>query len=264
MTKRVRSDRRPYGIRPASLIQVKSQSALDNLSRYEQVSRQFAQEFPQIAWGLGQRLWIPCVLSPHTGRQDNTMTAPTNDATAADSSIFCGSDYDSEFATSVGYDIPMYDDDYFDALPITMTPTTMSPIEQPGNSDAFTPPDPDADYVSSCSLEALTSQLLWYNQVQESCYNHTMQYRNEGQMEEQCDGPWPMDSESLTTQPVEQREPSDFGNRDLAEASSVDRDRMNQIMIDLNQLGSRLREDARRQLDVISDEFVSAEGLAVF
>ncbi|UKZ54701.1 hypothetical protein TrVGV298_008513 [Trichoderma virens] len=251
MTKRVRSDRRPYDIRPVSLIrpgQAKSQDALDNLSRYEEVSRQFAQEFPQLARSLEQHHWIPCFLSPNTGRQENSTTALADDATAADSSAcpIRGMVDDSEFATSAGYDISMHsDEDYcVGALPLAMITATSSPFERLGNADSFTPPDSEVDSDPSYDPETLTSQLLWHNQVKESRYNCAQQGKNGRKMEKQ----------SLVTPPVEQRDSNDFDNKALAEASCVDRDKMNQIIMDLNQLGTRLHQDARRQLDVINGD----------
>ncbi|KAL7912741.1 hypothetical protein GGI35DRAFT_261122 [Trichoderma velutinum] len=260
MTKRACSDRRPYDIRPVSLIrfgQVKSQDALDNLSRYEEVSRQFAQEFPQIAWSLEQHSWIPCFLSPNTGRQENRTTAPAGDTIAADSiaSPIDGLAYDPEFAITAGYDISMYSgDNYFDYLPFTTTTAATSPSQQPSNPDLLTPPGSDADFGSTCDLKTLTSPLLWYNEIQESNYNHSLQNWIAKQAKKQRERLSPTTSESLFTPPVEQRGSGGFGSEALVEASQVDRDRMNQILINLNQLESRLREDARRQLDVISDD----------
>lgn len=263
MTKRVRSDRRPYDIRPVSLIRldkVQSQDALDNLSRYEAVSRQFAQEFPQMAWNLGQRPWIPCFPSlRYTGPQEN-RTMASADATSADTSAIRGPACGSEFMTSAVYNLSTHSDDAdFNALPTTMTTATMSPAEQPGNLDSLT--SPDTGFDPSCGLEALTSQFLWQNYAQESCYNRAMQMmqnRNEDQMQGKWDEPCLMASESLFTQPVEQgttpssqRDSSDVDDEALAENSCVGRNKINQIIIDLNQLGNRLREDARRQLDTI-------------
>ncbi|KAL6826841.1 hypothetical protein J3E69DRAFT_332321 [Trichoderma sp. SZMC 28015] len=260
MTKRACSDRRPYDIRPVSLIrfgQVQSQDALDNLSRYEEVSRQFAQEFPQIAWGLGQHSWIPCFLSPNTGRQESRTTAPADGAIAADSvaGLNGGLAYDSQFTNTAGYGISMYiDDNCFDALPFAMTTATASPTEQSSNSDSFTPPGSDADFDPTCDLTTTASQPLWYDGIQESTYNQSLQNWNAKQAKKQWDRANPTNSESLVAPSVEQRGSGGFKNEALAETSQVEKDRMNQIMINLNQLGSRLSEDARRQLDVISDE----------
>ncbi|KAL7937439.1 hypothetical protein V8C35DRAFT_292525 [Trichoderma chlorosporum] len=260
MTKRFRSDRQPYDIRPVSLIRsgrVQSQEALDNLSRYEEVSRQFAQEFPHVAWSLEQQSWIPWFLSPITGRQNRATAALAGGSRAADSSTspMNGLAYDSEFASSIGCDVPRnFGGDFFDALPYAMTTATASPADQQGNPDPLTPPDTDSDSGSPCDLDALTSQLLWHNEVQELIYNRALQSRNEEQIRNQWSGQYPTIAGSLATQPIEERESSDMSNKAPAEAYRVDRDEMNQIMIDLNQLGSRLREDARRQLDVISDD----------
>ncbi|KAL6808994.1 hypothetical protein GGI42DRAFT_228054 [Trichoderma sp. SZMC 28013] len=260
MTKRACSDRRPYDIRPVSLIrsgQVQSQDALDNLSRYEEVSRQFAQEFPQIARDLGQHSWIPCLLSPNTGRQESRTTAPADGAMAADSvaSPISGLAYDSQFATTAGYDISMYiDDNCFDALPFATTTATTSPTGQSSDPDSFTPPGSDADFDPTCDLKTSTSQPLWYDELQDPKYNHSLQNWNTKQTKKQWDGSNQTIPESLNIPPVEQTRSGDLDNETLAESSQVDQDRMNQIMINLNQLESRLREDVRRQLDVISDD----------
>ncbi|KAL6698974.1 hypothetical protein J3F84DRAFT_364519 [Trichoderma pleuroticola] len=270
MTKRACSDRRPSDIRPVSRIrlgQVQSQDALDNLSRYE-VSRQFAQEFPQIAWSLGQHSWIPCFLSPNAGRQESRTTAPADGAIAADSiaSPIGGLAYDSQFATTAGHDISMYiDDNCFDARPFAMTTASTSPTEQSSDPDSFTPPGSDADFDPTCNLKTSTSQPLWYDGIQESKYNRSLQNWNAEQTRKQWDRPSPTIPESLVVPPVEQTRSGGLDNEALAEASQVDRDRMNQIMINLNQLESRLREDVRRQLDVISDDMClsSSERVAV-
>ncbi|KAK4067085.1 uncharacterized protein Triagg1_7813 [Trichoderma aggressivum f. europaeum] len=260
MTKRACSDRRPYDTRPVSLIrsgQVQSQDALDNLSRYEEVSRQFAQEFPQIARSIEQHSWIPCFLSPNTGRQESRATAPADGAMAADSiaSPIGGLAYDSQFATTAGYDISMYiDDNCFDALPFATTTATTSPTEQSSDPDSFTPPGSDADFDPTCNLQTSASQPLWYDELEESRYNHPLQNWNAEQTEKQWDGPNQTISESLIAPPVEHTRSSDLDDEALAEASQVDQDRINQIMINLNQLESRLREDVRRQLDVISND----------
>lgn len=260
MTKRACSDRRSYDIRSVSLIrfgQVQSQDALDNLSRYEEVSRQFAQEFPQIAWGLGQHSWIPCFLSPNTGRQESRTTAPADDATAADSlaSPVSGLAYDSQFTNTAGDDISMYiDGNCFDALPFATTTATTSPTEQSSDPDSFTPPGSDGYFDPTCDLTTTASQSLWYDGIQESTYNQSLQNWNTKQTKKQWDGLNPENSESLVAPSVEQRGSGGFDNEALAETSQVEKDRMNQIMINLDQLGSRLSEDTRRQLDVISDD----------
>ncbi|KAF3069149.1 hypothetical protein CFAM422_007142 [Trichoderma lentiforme] len=260
MTKRACSDRRPYDIRPVSLIrfsQVQSQDALDNLSRYEEVSRQFAQEFPQIARSLGQHSWIPCFLSPNTGRQESRTTAPADGAIAADSiaSPVSGLAYDSQFTNTAGYDISMYiDDNFFDSLPFATTTATTSPTEQSSDPDSFTPPGSDGDFDPTCDLTTTHSQPLWYDETQEPKYNQSPQNWNAKQTKKQWNKANPTIPQSLVTPPVEQRRSGGFDNQALAEASQVEKVRMNQIMINLNQLESRLREDVRRQLDVISDD----------
>ncbi|KAK4067899.1 hypothetical protein Trihar35433_6459 [Trichoderma harzianum] len=261
MTKRTYSDRRPYETRPVSLKRfVKSQEALDNLSRYEEVSRQFAQEFPQIAWSLAQHSWIPCFLSPNTGRQENRTTAPADVTIAADSKVASptgGLAYDSEVAATADYDISMYiDDNCFDDLTFTPTSASSSPTEQPGHPDSFTPPESDTDFYPTCDLKTLTSQLFQYNEVQESKYgyNCSLQNWNAEQRGEQRKRPCTTISKSLAAPPVEPMGSDNLDNEALADASQVDKDRMNQIMIDLNQLESRLRGDARRQLDAIIGE----------
>ncbi|KAL6871104.1 hypothetical protein J3F83DRAFT_642180 [Trichoderma novae-zelandiae] len=245
MTKRVRSDGRPCDVRPVSLM---NPDAPDTMSRYEQVSRQFAQEFPQMAWGLGQRPWISWFLSSGTGRQGNKNTAPADDgdgATAAGPSSIGGSDADSEFVTSAKHNPPMYNDDaYFDALYIAMTMSASSPATQTG--DPASPTAPDAGFDPSCDLEALALRLLWQIQMQELRYRRAMRNANEEQA---------MPSERDFAQPVERREPREFESRaPVGRIPRVGGDRLNRIKIELGKLGSRLREDARKQLDVISDD----------
>ncbi|KAM0258282.1 hypothetical protein ACHAQJ_003924 [Trichoderma viride] len=262
MTKRksVRSDRRPYDIRPVSQIRlnkVMSQDALDRLSRYEEVNRQFAEEFPQMAWKFGDRSWIPSFLSPHTERQENVTAASADNTMSLGASTVHVPVHDFEFITSIDYTLSTHSDDAdLDVLSTTMSPLTATittPSDLSDNSDSFA--------SLAADFDPLNSLLPWHDQSQEPCYNHAIQNNSECGMEEQerLDGSGLMVSTSFFEQPAEQSimpspegEPDDFENEALAEESSVDSMNMNQIMLNLNQLGSRLREDARRQLDAIT------------
>lgn len=240
MTKRVRSDRRPLDARSGSLM---SADALENRPRYEEASRQFAQGIPQMAWGLGQRPWIPWFLSPrNTGLQGNSNAHSADDdsdAIATDSSSTeCESDRNSESASSANQNPSMYDNDaYFDALYIATATATSpwSPSEQTGSPASSAPPNAEFDH--SYDLGTLALRLLWQNQIQELRYLRAAQIRDQDQARV---------PEHNFTQPVERREPR--------QSDMVDGERLNRIMSDLGKLGTRLREDARKQLDVISDD----------
>ncbi|PTB67470.1 hypothetical protein BBK36DRAFT_1158307 [Trichoderma citrinoviride] len=116
-----------------------------------------------------------------------------------------------------------------------MTTSASSPDEQTG--DPASPTSPDTGFDPSCDLEALALRLLWQNQIQELQSRRATQIRDQ----EQARPP-----EHSFTHPVERRE--------SRQSEIVEGDRLDQIMSDLGKLGVRLREDARRQLDVISDD----------
>ncbi|KAL6910352.1 hypothetical protein GGI43DRAFT_8575 [Trichoderma evansii] len=261
-TKNGSSDRRPYDIRRVSRMQPNkalSQDALDKLSLYEEVNRQFAQEFPQTTWK-------PCLLSPHSEQQEYMTTASADNATSTGTSAVHMSAHDYEFITLADYSLPIHNDAVdFDILSATTSPFTApftSPSELSDTSDPFA--TLSADFEPLWDLDAMDSLLPWNSiQVQGSCYcAHALQNKGkcEANEQEQLEGSRLMVPPPLFEQPPEhntilypEREPRDSENDVIDEESCVDRKNMNQIIFNLNQLGSRLRNDARRQLDVISD-----------
>ncbi|KAL7795209.1 hypothetical protein V8C37DRAFT_374854 [Trichoderma ceciliae] len=277
MTKRVNSDRRPYDTRPVSRIRldkVVSQDALDSLSRYEEVNRQFAQEFPQMACNLRHLSWIPWFLSPHTEAQENKIAAaPADNATSTGDPASHMPTCDFDFTTSAGCSLSIHnnasDSDILSTIVTSLTTAATTP-ESSDNSDPHTPID--VDFYPSYDLDALSSPLPWHDQdqPQESGHGHAVHGQIGGGTEEYWDESYLMSSTSRFRQAVEQStmlspgggggggggggESSDYDNEALAEQSCLDNKKMNQIMVNLNRLGSRLREDARRQLDVISDD----------
>ncbi|KAH0494295.1 hypothetical protein TgHK011_000920 [Trichoderma gracile] len=238
MTKRVRSEPRPLDVRPSTIM---GTDAPDDRSRYEEVSRHLAQEIPQMAWGLGQQPRVPWLLSARNaalrGNETGGSADDDNGAKATDSSSAeCESDSESEFATSADQNPSMYDDDaYFDALYIAMATSASSPGEQTRSPASSTPPKPDLNH--SCDLEAMALRLLWQNQIHELRYRHATQSRDQEQARPR---------EHSLTLPVERREPR--------QSDIVGDERLNRIMSDLRKLGTQLREDARKQLDVINDD----------
>jgi hypothetical protein len=247
-----------------------SQDALDRLSRYEEVNRQFAQEFPQMAWKFGQCSWLPRFLSPYTEPQENRTTTSADNAPSLGASTVHVPIHDFEFITSTDCNLSTHNDDTdFDILSAIMTPlsaSTTSSSELSDNSDPIG--TLVADFDPSCDFDALSSLFPWQNQVQEPCYNHAIQSKTEGELEEyeRLNGLGLLTVSTLFfEQPVEQStmqssegESSDFENEALGEESRVDSKNMNQIMLNLNQLGSRLREDTRRQLDAMSGGYAAS------
>ncbi|OTA07039.1 hypothetical protein A9Z42_0078480 [Trichoderma parareesei] len=233
MTKRVRSERRPLDVRPTT-------DALENGSRYEEVG----QEMSQMAWGLAERPWIPWLLSARNsalrGNETEVSAADNNGGIATDaSSAECESDPDSEFAASENQNPSTYDDDaYLNALYIAMATSASSSGEQTRSPASSSPPNADLNH--SCDLEALALRLLWQNQIQELRYRRATQIRNQGQARP---------PEHNFTQQAERRE--------SRQAEVEADDRLSQIMSDLRKLGTQLREDARKQLDVISDDIAA-------
>ncbi|RFU80988.1 hypothetical protein TARUN_1273 [Trichoderma arundinaceum] len=268
---RIGSDRRPYDIRPVSLIQLEkivSQDALNRLSRYEEVNRQFEQVFPQMARKL-ERPWILWFLSLHAKRQEDMTITAADFSTSPYPQTLHAPVGDFALTGSAGQSPSMEGADFeldepsptVSASAVTTAPT--SPDELPGYIDS--PAPLDASFDSSCDLDALSSMLLWNNQLQEARYNHTIQNREKGGMEEQRDASPGVVSNPFFLQPSEQStmpspggESSDSDSEALAEQSCVDKENMNQVMFNLNQLESRLRGEARRQLDVIGDDHAAS------
>jgi hypothetical protein len=216
-----------------------SAEVVENGSRYEEVG----QETSQMAWGLGERPWIPWLLSARniTALRGNETEVPADNnnggTTIEAPSAECESDPDSEFATSANQNPSTYDDDaYFDALYIAMATSASSSGEQRRSPASSTGP-PATDLNRSCDLEALALRLLWQNQFQDLRCRRATQIRNQGQARP---------PEHNFTQQAERRE--------SRQAELEADDRLSQIMSDLRKLGTRLREDARKQLDVISDD----------
>ncbi|KAL7821471.1 hypothetical protein V8C44DRAFT_314657 [Trichoderma aethiopicum] len=239
MTKRVRSECRPVDARPEPL---KGVDAPDNRSRHAEGSRRFAQDLPHMAGASGQRPWIPWFLSQrNTGLQGSKNAVSTHDddgAPATDSSSAeCESARNSHLANSANQNPAMYNDDayIFDAPYIAMATAASSPIEQTGSPASSTPSSRDIDH--SCDLEALALRLLWQNQIQE------LRYRRATQIQDQEQARLPAHN---FAQPAGRREPRP--------SDIVDGERLDRIMSDLDKLGTRLREDARKQLDVINDD----------
>lgn len=262
------SDRRPYDIRRVSLMQPNkalSKDALDRLSLYEEVNRQFAHEFPPTAWKFGQQSWMPWLLSPHSELQENMTTASPDNSTSTGTASIHIPIHDFEFITPADYNLSTHNDDGdFDVLSATPSPMTApipSPPELSDTSDPFA--TLSADYEPFWGLDALDSLLPWdNNQIQESYYTHEIRTggKCEAKEREQLEGSGLLVPTPLFAQPAEhsmmlhrERESRGSENHVIAEESSVDRKNMNQIMFNLNQLGSRLRDDARRQLDAISN-----------
>lgn len=264
------SDRRPYDIRRVSLMQPNralSHDAQDGLSLYEEVNRQFAQEFPQTAWNFGQQSRVPWLLSPHPERQEDMTTAPADNATSTGTPAVHMPAHDFEFVTPTDYSLSTPNDDAdFDFLSATTSPMT-APVTSPSQlsdiSDPFT--TLSADFDPLWDPDALGSLLPWNNSRAQGpyCYKYHA-IRNKGKCEaneqEQLERSDLMAPTPLFEQPAEhsmilhpEREPRGSERHVLAKESCVDRNNMNQIIYNLNQLGSRLRDDARRQLDVISD-----------
>ncbi|KAL7902579.1 hypothetical protein HDV63DRAFT_362105 [Trichoderma sp. SZMC 28014] len=289
MKKNGGSDRRPYDIRRVSLMQPNkalSQDALDRLSLYEEVNRQFAQEFPQTAWNLGQQSSLPWLLSPRSEHQEDMTTASADNATSTGTSAAHMPAHDFEFITPADYSYSAsYDDDGdFDVLSATTSPTT-APLTSP--SDLSDMPDPfanfstdfdpsefsdmadpfatlSADFKPLWDLDKIDSLLSWSGNQAQGSYQCTQAMQNKGNGEaneqEQLEGSGLMVPPLLSERRAEhntmlhpERESRGSENHVVAEKSCVNRKNMNQIMFNLNQLGSRLRDDARRQLDVMSN-----------
>ncbi|KAL7923025.1 hypothetical protein ACQKWADRAFT_291001 [Trichoderma austrokoningii] len=260
------SDRRPYDIRRVSRMQPNktlSQDALARLSLYEEVNRQFAQEFPQTAWNSGQQFSLPWLLSPRSKQQeDNTTTASADNATSTGTMPA----HDFEFITPTDYSHSAHNDDGdFDVLSATTSPTTTTaPMAELSDM-----PDPFAtlstDFDPLWDLDnTLDSLLPWGNNNNQAQgpYHCAQAMRNKGRCEandqEQLEGSGLMVLPPLFEHPAEHSMMMLQDHHAIAEDSCVDRknmkklNNMNQIIFNLDQLGSRLRDDARRQLDVIS------------
>lgn len=269
MKKNGGSDRRPYDIRRVSLMQPNkalSHDALARLSLYEEVNRQFAQEFPQTAWNLGNSFRLPWLFSLPSEQQEDMTTASADNATSTGASAVHMPAHDFEFITPTDYNHSAHNDDGdFDVLSATTTPTT-APMASP--SELSDMPDPfatlSADFDPQWDLDTLDSLLSWSsNQAQES-HDCTQAMQNKGECEaneqEQLEGSGLMVPPPLFERPAEhntmpprERESRGSENHVIAEESCVNKKSMNQIMFNLNQLGSRLRDDARRQLDLIGN-----------
>lgn len=270
MKKNGGSDRRPYDTRRVSLMQpnkAQSQNALDRLSLYEEVNRQFAQEFPQTGWTLGQQSRKPWLLSPHSEQQEDMTSASADNTTSIGISTVHTPAHDFEFITPTDYSYSAYDDDGdFDILSATSSPVTAPLNSPPELSDM---PDPfatlGADFDPLWDLDTWDSQLPWNNDQAQESYHCTQAMRNKGNCEanklEQLDESGLMVLAPLFEWPAEhsmmlhpERESRGSEDHVIAEKSCVYRNNMNQIIFNLDQLGSRLRDDARRQLDVMSDD----------
>lgn len=274
MKKNSGSDRRPYDIRRVSLMQPNkalSQDALARLSLYEEVNRQFAQEFPQTTWNMGNNFRLPWLPSPRSEQQEDMTTASADDATSTGISAVHVPAHDFEFITPTDYSYSAHNDDGdFDVLSASTTPTT-APMDSP--SELSDIPDPfatlSADFDPQWDLDTLDSLLSWSSNQAEESYHCTQAMQNKGSCEaneqEQLEGSGLMVPPPLFERPAEhnmmlhlERESRGSENHVIAEESCVNRKNvnkknMNQIISNLNQLGSRLRDDARRQLDVMSN-----------
>lgn len=233
MTKSTPCDHGPYDTRPVSLLQlndVSSQDAMDGHSRYEEVNRHLAHEFPQLAGGFGQHSWMP--FTPlDTERQESNIAGLADDATSAIHAPVC----DSELTTVAGYSLSMHDN-----MPL---PAPLPP-----------------DFSESLALDAYFDLDASATQAQGPYHNFGMPTEYMEGVEEQRGESHPIGLISTSMQPVEHivvqssgGESREFANEALAEGYCIGRN-MNQIIYDLIQLGTRLRADARRQLDVIRDD----------
>jgi hypothetical protein len=267
MKKNGGADRRVSLMQPHKAL---SQDALARLSLYEEVNRQFAQEFPQAAWNLGQQFRLPWLLSPRSEQQEDMTTASADNATSTGTSAVHMPAHDFEFITPTDYSHYAFNDDGdFDILSATTSPTTTAPLTSP--SELSDMPDPfatfGADFDQAWDFERLDSLLPWGNNQAQESYHCAHALRSKGECEaseqEQLEGSDLIVPPPLYERPAahnmklhSDRESRGSEHHVIAEKSCVDRKNMknmNQIIFNLNQLGSRLRDDARRQLDVISD-----------
>lgn len=265
------SDRRPYDIRRVSLMQPSktlSQEALARLSLYEEVNRQFAQEFPQTAWNMGNNFRLPWLFSTQSKQQEDMTTASADNAPSTGNSTIHMPAHDFEFITPTDYSPSANNDDGdFDFVSASTSPTT-APMTPPSElSDMLDPfTTLSADFDPHWDLDTLDSLFPPGNDQAQGAYHCAHAMRSKGKCEaneqEQLEGSGLMVPPPLYERPAEhnmmllERESRGSENHAIAEESCVDRKKMknmNQIILNLNRLGSRLRDDARRQLDVMSD-----------
>ncbi|KAM0486129.1 hypothetical protein ACHAPX_000831 [Trichoderma viride] len=272
MKKNNGSDRRPYDIRRVSLMQPNktlSQDALARLSLYEEVNRQFAQEFPQTAWNMGNNFRLPWLFSPRSEQQEDMTTASADNAPSTGNSTVHMPAHDFEFITPTDYSHSANNDDGdFDFLSASTSPTT-APMTPP--SELSDMPEPfttlSADFDPQWDLDTLDSLFPRGNDQAQGSYHCAQAIQNkdsgEANEQEQLEGPGLMVPPPLFDRPAEhnmmlhpERESRGSEDHVIAEESGVNRNNMknmNQIISNLNQLGSRLRDDARRQLGFIGD-----------
>lgn len=197
-------------------------------------------------------------------------TASADNTTSTSNSAVHMPAHDFEFITPTDYSHSAHNDDgdYFDVLSATTSPTTSlmsSPSELSDMPDPFT--TLSADFDPHWDLDTFDSLFPWGNDQAQGAYHCAHSKRSKGICEaneqEQLEGSGLMVHPPLYECPTEhnmmlhpEREFRGSENHDIAEESRVDRKKMknmNQIILNLNRLGSRLRDDARRQLYVMSD-----------